>query len=71
MNFSAGLGMAWVSRYDVAQTTSQAISRGETVIKIRMQRPRGGCENCGGEVRTRKPGFGWTCAKCVRVLSTR
>ena len=30
-----------------------------------MQCPAGGCENCGGPVHTRKPGFGWTCAKCV------
>jgi ribosomal protein L37AE/L43A len=31
------------------------------------QRPSGGCENCGGPVRTRKPS-GWLCAKCVDQL---
>ncbi|MGV9867817.1 hypothetical protein [Rhodococcus koreensis] len=28
------------------------------------QRPAGGCTNCGGPVRTYKPG-GWLCADCV------
>ena len=32
-----------------------------------MQRPSGGCSNCGGPVRTYKSGHGWTCAKCVRL----
>jgi hypothetical protein len=36
---------------------------------IRMQKPSGGCANCAGRVRTRKAGFGWTCARCVRLLS--
>jgi hypothetical protein len=35
---------------------------------INPQPPGGGCENCGGPVRTRKPGYGWTCWKCVRLL---
>jgi hypothetical protein len=35
---------------------------------IPMTRPSGGCDNCGGEVRTWKTGYGWTCAKCVRLL---
>lgn len=36
---------------------------------IRMQRPSGGCGNCGGPVRTFKAGYGWTCTGCVRILS--
>jgi hypothetical protein len=34
---------------------------------IRDQAPSGGCENCGGPVRTRK-GHGWVCAKCDKDL---
>ena len=36
-----------------------------------MQRPAVGCVNCGGTVRTRKPGFGWVCAKCVADYDRR
>lgn len=25
------------------------------------------CERCGGAVRTRKPGHGWVCTRCVRA----
>lgn len=35
---------------------------------ITMQRPRAGCDNCGGPVRSYKRHHGWTCAKCVRQL---
>jgi hypothetical protein len=35
---------------------------------VRPEPPRGGCENCGDPVRTRKKGWGWVCAKCVRLL---
>jgi DNA invertase Pin-like site-specific DNA recombinase len=31
------------------------------------QAPSGGCENCGGPVRTRK-GHGWVCAECEKLL---
>ena len=34
----------------------------------KMQKPSGGCQNCGGAVRTYKSGWGWVCAKCVRLL---
>ena len=37
---------------------------------IRDQMPSGGCENCGGTVRTRKRD-GWICAKCVALLDKR
>lgn len=30
-----------------------------------VQKPRGGCEMCGGSVRTRKSGA-WLCSKCHR-----
>ncbi|MEV0477063.1 hypothetical protein [Streptomyces prunicolor] len=36
---------------------------------IYQQRPAGGCERCGGPVRTRKDGHGWTCARCVREIA--
>lgn len=36
-----------------------------------MQRPSGGCGNCGGPVRTPKGEWGWTCARCVRELEAR
>jgi hypothetical protein len=36
----------------------------------RMQRPSGGCSNCGGPVRTHKPVHGWTCANCVRDIES-
>jgi len=32
------------------------------------QRPSGGCDNCGGPVRTRKSN-GWVCAACERGLN--
>ena len=31
------------------------------------QAPSGGCENCGGPVRTRK-GHGWVCSDCEKLL---
>lgn len=34
----------------------------------KMQAPRGGCQNCGAPVRTRKSN-GWVCARCERELN--
>lgn len=36
------------------------------MVTIPMQKPSGGCINCGGPVRTYKSTYGWTCAECVR-----
>jgi hypothetical protein len=33
-----------------------------------LQRPRGGCTNCGAPVRTRKSGQ-WLCGPCDRAES--
>jgi hypothetical protein len=39
------------------------------VTTVKMQRPSGGCQNCGGAVRTYKPnGVGWVCSECARRL---
>ena len=36
---------------------------------VKMQRPSGGCQNCGGALRTYKPnGVGWVCSECARRL---
>ena len=34
---------------------------------VQDQRPSGGCEKCGGTVRTHKEDFGWMCTKCVKA----
>jgi tRNA(Ile2) C34 agmatinyltransferase TiaS len=37
-----------------------------------MARPSGGCDNCGGPVRTYKPdGWGWVCSKCLKLMRSR
>ena len=36
-------------------------------MSIHMQRPSGGCTNCGGYVHTLKDS-GWVCWKCEKEL---
>jgi hypothetical protein len=35
-------------------------------MTTQMQRPSGGCDCCGGPVRTYTTGIGWMCSKCIR-----
>jgi reverse gyrase len=38
---------------------------------IPTQRPSGGCNNCGGPIRTSKPIWGWVCSRCLKLVSRR